>query len=164
MSLRARLALMLRLGIVVAALGGGVAAGVALGTRASAPVQTELVLADPALATPAPEAALRSAGGFTGFDGAAALGGAVTRVGAIAGTRDGSFEVTGAGSTLAIRTTSTARLYRVRRAASPLRPGDTVVVLVGADGSAAAVLRVPADLNEGARPAPTPTGTGTPAR
>ena len=96
------------------------------------------------------------------------------RVGTIAGATGGAFEVNSQGSSLGIRATSTARLFRLGRAATPLGAGDAVIVRVGADGAATGVMRVPRDLNEGTgRPTPTPTGTsigatptstGTPAR
>lgn len=154
------------------ALGGGTALGMALGERASRPGHEQLVIEDPALATGGTEPVLRSPAGFTGFDGPGSLGGAAVRAGTVATGRDGSFEVVSPGSNLGVRTTSAARLFQLRRAATPLAAGDAVVVRAGADGTVTGVLRVPRDLNEGTgRPTPTPTGTpatrtpppGTPA-
>jgi len=145
------------------AVGGGTALGMTLGERASRPGHSELVIENPALATGGTEPMLQSPGGFAGFDGPGSLGGAAVRVGTVAttpGAPAGTFEVTSQGSSLGIRTTSTARLFRLRRAAAPLRPGDAVLVRIGGDGAATAVLRVPRDLNEGAgRPSATPTST-----
>ena len=155
---------------VLLALGGGTALGMTLGERTSRPGHDELVIEDPALATGGTEVMLRSPAGFTGFDGPGSLGGAAVRVGTVAGAQNGAFEVISQGSSLGIRSTSTARLFRLRRATAPLAAGDAVLVRIGPDGAAAAVLRVPRDLNEGGgRPSPTssatPTGsaTGSPA-
>lgn len=144
------------------ALGGGVALGMTLGERASRPGHAQLVIQDPALATGGTEPVLRSAAGFTGFDGPGSLGGAAVRAGTVTPGRDGAFEVTSPGSSLGVRTTSAARLFQLRRASAPLAAGDAVVVRTGADGTVTGVLRVPRDLNEGTgRPTPTPTPTGT---
>jgi hypothetical protein len=121
------------------------------------------VIEDPALATGGTEPVLRSTGGFTGFDGPGSLGGAAVRAGTVGAVRDGTFEVTSPGSTLGVRTTSPARLFRLRAAAAPLAIGDAVVVRAGADGVATGVLRVPRELNEGTGGRPSPTATGTPA-
>jgi len=156
------------LGVLIAAgglvaLGGGIVAGMALGDRASRPGHNELVIASPALAGTTNEQAVRSRGGFTGFDGAGGLDGSAVRGGTMGAMRDGAFEVTSSGSTLSVRATSSGRLFGIAAATSPLRAGDAVVVRLQTDGSASGVLRVPADLNEGAgRPSPTPTPTPTP--
>lgn len=144
------------------ALGGGTALGMTLGERASRPGHQELVIEDPRLATGGTEPVLRSPGGFTGFDGPGSLGGAAVRVGTVGASRDGAFEVTSAGSSLGIRASSPARQFLLRSAPGALAAGDAVVVRVGADGSASAVLRVPRDLGEGTgRPSATPTATTT---
>lgn len=143
-------------------LGGGAMLGMAFGERASRPGHRELVIADPRLATAGGGVVLRSPGGFTGFDGPGSLGGAAVRVGTVGASRGGAFEVISDGSSLGIRATDTSRLFLLRRASSALASGDAVVVRVGADGNASAVLRVPRDLNEGAgRPSATPTPTAT---
>jgi len=142
---------------------GGAAAGIAAARAASAPSQREVVIVDPATATGGIEG-LRSTAGFTGFDGPAALGGRVVRTGTMSETRDGRFEVTADGATLAARTTSTARLFRIERASTPLSPGEAVQLRLDASGALLGVLRVPADLHEGQnRPTPTATATPTPA-
>ena len=144
------------------ALGGGIALGTRLAERASQPGHDELVIVDPALAAAGAEQSLRSPAGFTGFDGAGSLPGAAVRTGTVGALRDGAFEVTSQGSSLSIRTTSTARLFRLRRAATGLRAGDAVIVRALADGTVGGVLRVPRDLTEGTgRPSPTGTSTGT---
>ena len=163
MRLPARLVTFLVLIGAVVALGGGVVLGARLGERASRPGHEELVIANPALASGSTEQMLHSPGGFTGFDGAGSLGGAAVRVGTVASSRDGAFEVTSQGSSLGIRTTSTARLFRLRRATTALRSGDVVIVRVQPDGTATGVLRVPRDLTEGTG-RPSPTATGTPIR
>lgn len=166
MSLPPRLVTFLLVLAALLALGGGTTLGMTLGERASRPGHSDLVIENPALATAGSEAMLHSPGGFTGFDGPGSLGGAAVRVGTVAtppGAPAGTFEVNSQGSSLGIRTTSTARLFRLRRVTAPLRPGDAVMVRVGGDGAATAVLRVPRDLNEGAgRPSPTPSVSGTP--
>ena len=170
MRLPARLVTFLVVAGALAAFGGGAAAGMALGERASRPGHDELVLADPALAGAIGERALRSPGGFTGVDGAGSLDGAAVRSGTIAAVRDGGFEVASEGSTLTLRSTSPARLFRIASLAGTLRTGDPVVVRVRADGTATGILKVPGDLADGARrptatPSPTATGaTSTPAR
>ena len=162
MRLSARLAsLVLVLGGLIA-LGGGAALGMTLGERASRPGHDTLVITDPAPAAGGTDQALTSTGGFTGFDGAGGLAGAAVRVGEVTAPRDGAFEVTSQGSSLGVRLTSTARLFRMRRATDGLRAGDAVVVRVQPDGTASGVLRVPRDLNEGTG-RPTPTRTATPA-
>lgn len=156
MRLTARLRSALILGGAVLALGVGVAVGATLGERASHPGHQELLIVDPALAGRGTDQALRSGGGFTGFDGPGGLGGAAARTGEVTAPRDGTFQVRSEGASLDVRLTSTARLFRLRGAAEGLRPGDAVVVRVRPDGAAAGVLRVPRDLNEGTgRPTPT---------
>jgi len=163
MRLSARLAGPLLVAGALLALGGGAALGATLGERASRPGRDTLIITDPTLAAAGTDQALRSPAGFTGFDGAGGLAGAAVRVGAVTAPRDGAFEVTAEGASLGIRLTSTARLFRLRAAAEALRPGDAVVVRVQPDGSAAGVLRVPRDLNEGVgRPTPTRTPSATP--
>ena len=167
MRLPARLVAFLMVAGGLAALGGGIAAGMALGDRASRPGHDELVIASPVLSGTTNEQTVRSRGGFTGFDGAGGLDGSAVRGGTMGAMRDGAFEVTSSGSTLSVRATSTGRLFGIAAATSPLRPGDAGVVRLQADGSVSGVLRVPADLNEGAgRPSPTPTPalSSTPAR
>lgn len=153
------------------ALGGGAAAGSALAARASEPGHETLQIINPAFATESPDQPLRSRGGFTGFDGLGSLGGAAVRVGAVNATGNGAFEVVSQGSSLSVRATSTARLFRLRPTTTAIQSGDAVVVRVGADGTATSILRVPRDLNEGGngRPVPTPTAatltpTSTPTR
>ena len=143
MRLPARLLTVMTLLGALAALGGGVALGVTLGERASRPGHDELVLADPALATGVAVPALRSTGGFSGFDGPGSLPGTATRAGTVGAARDGAFEITSEGATLSVRTTSTVRLFRLRKATTELRAGDSVIVRARADGAAAGVLRVP---------------------
>ena len=170
MSLPARLTTFLFVLGALGSLGGGVALGMTLGERASRPGHDELVIANPALATTGAEPALRSPAGFTGFDGTGSLGGTAVRTGTVAAAANGTFDVNSGGSTLGVRTASTGRLFRLRRAGTPLAAGDAIAVRVQADGAATAVLRVPRDLNEGAaRPSATATAaagtaTSTPAR
>lgn len=171
MRLPARLVTFLVVVAALAAFGGGAVTGMALGERASRPGHSELVLADPALAGAVVERALRSPGGFTGFDGAGSLDGAAARSGTVGATRDGAFEVASEGSTLSLRSTSPARLFRIASLAGTLRTGDPVVVRVQTDGTATGILKVPSDLADGARRptatpsgTPSPTATSTPAR
>ncbi|MCB9484015.1 MAG: hypothetical protein H6675_08400 [Dehalococcoidia bacterium] len=126
---------------------GGFFAGSKLADRASEPGTRTLTLDRPSAAAPR-DVALRSAGGFTGFE-EGALGGQVTRSGATADVEDAAFAVEGGGARLQLRVTSPARLYRIAPASTPLAIGDVVVIRVDADGAAEAVLRVPADLREG---------------
>ena len=163
MSVPARLRTLLTIAAAVAALGGGIALGVTLGERAGRAGHDELVIADPALATGVTVPTLRSAGGFTGFDGPGSLAGTATRAGTVGGARGGAFDVTSEGASLGIRTTSTARLYRIRKASTSLSAGDAVIVRTQADGAAVGVLRVPRDLGEAA-PRPSPAATGAPGR
>jgi len=146
---------------------GGAALGARLGERASRPGHDELVLLDPALAGGNADLTLRSAGGFTGFDGPGSLDGGAVRVGSVGAVQNGAFDVTSAGASLAIRATANTRLFRIRHAAAPLQAADVVVVRTRPDGSAAGILRVPRDLNEGTgRPTPsgTPAATSSPGR
>ncbi|MSQ31077.1 MAG: hypothetical protein EXR64_03480 [Dehalococcoidia bacterium] len=147
--LPARLASALALAAALLAPVGGLAAGVALAQRANAPGLLEVVIADPATA-PGGIEPLRSAGGFTGFDGPTALGGSVVRTGQMSATEGGRFEVTGDGATMAARTTNSTRLFRIERAATPLRAGDAVQVRLDGAGAPLGVLRLPFDLHEGA--------------
>lgn len=164
MSLPPRLVTFLGVAAALFALGSGVALGTRLAERASQPGHDQLLIVDPALATAGAAQSLRSPGGFTGFDGAGSLPGAAVRTGTVGVSRDGAFEVASQGSSLGIRTTSTARLFRLRRAATGLRAGDAVIVRVQPDGAAGGVLRVPRDLTEGTgRPSPTGTATAPPA-
>ena len=165
MSLPPRLVSALAIVGVILALGGGGASGIALAERMNAPQQRDVVIADPSAATGGIEA-LRSPAGFSGFDGPAALAGSVARVGKMSATQSGAFEVTGTGTTLAARTTSGARLFRIERASTPLSRGDAVQLRLDASGALLGVLRLPSDLHAGEnRPTPTPaaTASATPA-
>lgn len=135
--------------VVLLLAAGGFYLGVRLGERASEPGTTALTLDSPSAAAPR-DVALRSGAGFTGFE-AGALGGVVTRSG-VAETDDtegGTFAVQTATARLEVRTSAPARLYRIVPAEDALAPGDVVVIRVAEDGTAEAVLRVPADLREG---------------
>lgn len=128
----------------VAAAGG--LSGVALGERMSERGIEELVIADPALA-PDERPALRSAGGFTGFEGAPALIGAVVRTGTFEETAEGDVRVTQDGASVEISLREPDRLLRLAPAASPLLPGDIVLVRYGSDDEVTGILRVPAGLH-----------------
>ncbi len=133
-------------GLVVAAL-GGVVGGMRLAERVNEPGTSVATVAHPASA-PRAEIALRSPAGFTGFE-AGALGGSVTRTGAIAAGEGAAFDVRSGASAMTVRATSTVRLYRIQDTDRPLAPGDVVVVRLDEAGSATAVLRIPPDLREG---------------
>ena len=160
MRLPARIASALTLVAALLAPLGGLAVGVAVAQRANAPGLREVVVADPAAARGGIEP-LRSAGGFTGFDGPAALGGAVARTGQMGPTEAGRFEVTSDGATLAARTTNATRLFRIERASTPLRAGDAVQVRLDAAGALLGVLRLPLDLHEGQGRATPPPPTAS---
>ena len=127
----------------------GVVLGVAAGERASQPEVHELVVAEPALRAATVAAALRSAGGFTGFGGLPALPGDVLRAGTVAEAEAGALVVDSGGSEAEIRFSAPLRLFRIAALREALRAGDIVVVRF-AGGAPEAVLRVPPDLEEGA--------------
>lgn len=145
MNSRVRTLIAAGIGLVIVA--GGFFAGSALGERASRPGTQTLTLERPAAAAPR-DVALRSGAGFTGFEDGA-LGGAVTRSGTIAEGEDGAFAVETGSARLDVRATSPARLYRIAAGGGGVEAGDIVVVRVGEDGVAEAILRVPPDLREG---------------
>ncbi|MDP2327332.1 MAG: hypothetical protein Q8M79_04520, partial [Dehalococcoidia bacterium] len=135
--------------VLVAALGGGVLSGIALGERASRPGAQLLTLDDPRGTEAGVSTPLRSTAGFTGFEGRPALGGVVARVGAVGDVEARSLAVVDGGGTLAISLTEPLRLYRLGPATQPLAAGDIVLLRLDADGAPVAALRVPADLYEG---------------
>lgn len=135
--------------VLVAALGGGVLSGIALGERASRPGTQLLALDDPRGTEAGVSAPLRSAAGFTGFEGRPALDGVVVRVGAVGDVEARSLAVVDGGGTLSISLTEPLRLYRLAPATQPLVAGDVVLLRLDADGTPVAALRVPADLHEG---------------
>lgn len=136
-------------GVLAAALGGGVLSGVALGERASRPGTQLLALDDPRGTEAGVSTPLRSAAGFTGFEGRPALGGVVMRVGAVGEVEERSLAVVDGGGTVSISLTEPLRLYRLAVATQPLAAGDVVLLRLDADGTPVAALRVPADLYEG---------------
>ncbi len=156
MMLSSRVRTLLALAAALVAFVGGAATGIGIADRTNVPHQRDVVIADPTGASGGIQA-LRSTGGFTGFDAPAALAGSVARTGTMSATQNGAFEVTSAGSTLAARTTSGARLFRIERASSAPARGDAVLVRLDAGGVATGVLRLPGDLHEGENRAPTPT-------
>jgi hypothetical protein len=133
--------------VLVAAAAGGFLLGVALGERASQPGTQVLTVDRPASVAPR-DVALRSAGGFTGFE-AGALGGEVTREGVATGVTAEGLTLASGAAVMQVRYVDTTRFYHLVDADRPLAPGDVVVVRLGRDGVAEAVLRVPADLREG---------------
>jgi hypothetical protein len=135
--------------VLIAALGGGVLSGIALGERASRPGTQLLALDDPRGTEAGVSAPLRSAAGFTAFEGRPALGGVVVRVGAVGEVEERSLAVVDGGGTLTISLTEPLRLYRLAPATQPLVAGDIVLLRLDADGAPVAALRVPADLHEG---------------
>lgn len=134
------------LGIVLAA-AGGAAFGVALGERASQPVVRDLVVADHSNA-PEHTPALRSPGGFTGFEGRPGLTGRVFRVGEIGQASEEQLDVIGDGSSVQVRLRDGTRLFRLAPLAGGPAPGDVVMVRLEQD-VVTGVLRVPPDLGEG---------------
>ncbi|MEX1022942.1 MAG: hypothetical protein WD058_07320 [Dehalococcoidia bacterium] len=133
-------------GLVLASV-AGVFAGLGLAERANEQRVETLVLAAPASAE-ARDPALRSAGGFTGFE-PSAIAGTVTRSGQIAPGGGETFEVVTGAASMRVSTTSYVRLFHIEAADAALAAGDLVVVRTDEDGGAAAVLRVPPDLREG---------------
>lgn len=127
-------------GIVLAAL-GGVAIGMRLGELRSEPGLQVLTIESPLGAEDA-SPPHRSAGGFTGFEGAPALPGRAVRSGEVARHEETAFVVVSADGELAVRTTDAARLFRLASSDRPLQPGDTVMLRVDASGTAQAALRV----------------------
>lgn len=165
--------------VLVAALGGGVLSGIALGEHASRPGTQLLALDDPRAIESGVSAPLRSAAGFTGFEGRPALGGVVVRVGVVGDVQERSLAVVDGGGTLTISLTQPQRIYRLARATQPLAAGDVVLVRLDEEGAPVAALRVPADLYEGdsrgetirsqqeddaaeASPSPSPSPTAAP--
>ncbi len=134
---------------LVAALAGGAVAGSALGERASRPATDALTLASPAAAGSGVASPLRSAAGFTGFEGRPALGGAVVRVGAVEDVQERSLAVVEGAGTFEVSLSQPLRLFRIVEASRPLQAGDIVLLRVASDGTPEAALRVPADLYEG---------------
>ena len=156
MMLSSRVRTLLALAAALVAFVGGGATGIGIADRTNAPHQRDVVIPAPAGASGGIQA-LRSAGGFTGFDAPAALSGGVARTGTMSATQNGAFEVSSAGSTLAARTTSGARLFGIERASSAPARGDAVLVRLDGSGGTTGVLRLPGDLHEGENRAPTPT-------
>jgi hypothetical protein len=132
-------------GVLVAVLGGA-ALGVTLGERASEPDVQQLVVGDPALA-PDDFPALRSPGGFTGFEGSPALRGRAFRVGEVVEATESGLQVSGDGATMNVSLRDESRLFRLAPLSGSLESGDVVLVrLEGQDVTG--VLRVPRDLDD----------------
>ncbi|GMU39492.1 MAG: hypothetical protein AMXMBFR23_03580 [Chloroflexota bacterium] len=134
---------------LLAALAGGGLAGSALGERASRPGTETLTLASADAAGTGVATPLRSAAGFTGFEGRPALGGAVVRVGAVEHVQERALTVVEGAGTFEVSLTQPLRLFRIVEASRPLQAGDIVLLRVASDGTPQAALRVPADLYEG---------------
>ena len=77
---------------------GGARLGIALAERFTAPETVELLFVDPLQLAGTPDFALRSAGGFTGFGGPPALGGAVLRTGPVSAPQAGPLAIEGPSS------------------------------------------------------------------
>lgn len=133
------------LGLLVAAV-AGVFAGLALAERANTQHVETMTLAAPSSAEPR-DVALRSAGGFTGFE-AGALPGDVTRVGEMTEQSEGRYAVSDGQATLHVALTSAERLYTIQTATRGLEAGDVVVLQVGDDRTAEGALRIVAELPE----------------
>ena len=133
--------------VILAGASGGIL-GVRLGNAASKPnVERVTVVAPQALAGP-PQDAARSSGGFTGFGGPPALRGEVQRSGAVQSVEPGALVIGSAESSVTVRYTTPERLFRITQSTAPLRPGDLLQVRI--EGNiAAALLRLPSDLEQG---------------
>jgi hypothetical protein len=133
-------------GIVLAVL-GGVVIGMRLGELRSEPAVQVLTIESPlgAQDTTPPH---RSAGGFTGFEGAPALPGRAVRSGEVTRLGDTSFVVVSADGELNVATTAAARVFRVAPADRPLQPGDTVMLRIDTAGVAQSALRVVTPIEE----------------
>ena len=154
MSVAALLSAVVTAAALVAAGLAGAVLGMVAGERASESEVELLVLPEPALLAETPPAALRSAGGFTGFGGLPALPGDVLRAGTVTeaaaeAAGAGALVVEAGGSAAQIRFSSPARLFRIAALQGALGAGDVVLVRF-VDGAPEAVLRVPPDLEEGA--------------
>ena len=138
---------LLLMAVLVAMSVGGIA-GVRLGEAVSAPEQRHVVLEALDAMVVAPVTAARSAGGFTGFDGAGGLHGEVMRSGAVESSGGNTAVITTSESRVSIHFTRADRFFAIARATAPLRAGDLVQIRAR-DGTATAILRVPAGIEQG---------------
>ena len=144
-----RLVTIAMLTLALASAAGGAMLGVRLGQAASAPAERQLMLVSAEGALPASAGAVRSAGGFTGFDGARGLKGEALRSGTVRSVAGGTMVIASPESTLNLRYTRAERFFTIARTTTPLRADDLVQVFVR-DGVATGVLRVPASIEQGA--------------
>lgn len=143
-------------GIVLAAL-GGVLLGLRLADAANEPQQRTLTIANPEGAQDA-SPALRSAGGFTGFEGLPALPGDAVRSGEIRDVTDEGFLVASGGGALSVAAARAGDTYRIASLERSLASGDAVVLRIDASGAVVAALLITAPVTEAAAT----TGAGTP--
>ena len=141
MSLASRARGPLAVVLLLAIAAGGASLGIKLAERATAPGTVELVFIDPRQLTGAPDFALRSAGGFTGFGGTPALGGDVLRIGVVSESEQGRLVIEGPGSLATVTYSSPDRLFAIGLAVEPLLVGDLVLVRL-VDDRVAGILRV----------------------
>jgi hypothetical protein len=128
--------------ITVLAIGvAGFVVGMRLGVTASESGVRELRFVNPNALETTPSTAARSAGGFTGFGGAPALTGDVLRSGSLTAINPEGLSVGEPSASLEVAYEDSTRLFRIARAATPLAPGDRVVVRTE-DGRVTGVLRV----------------------
>jgi hypothetical protein len=157
------IAVVVVLGVVAAGAGGAVA-GSRLAQATTRPAHEQVFVYAPELSAGARAGALTSRGGFTGFGGAPALKGDVTRTLAITAvdTGTGRLMLADAGSDVTIRFTSRERLFRLEPLDGSLQAGDVVVVRIE-QGRVAGIMRVPPDLDAGVGTSETLRQSGLPS-